>query len=427
MAAQENGKAQELDNGTVRHLPAPDKGNRIYWDSAVGGFGVRVTAAGARSFILDYRVRGSGRQRRYTIGRVGGDGGWTVGAARIEARRLRRLVDEGGDPMADIEAEREAPTVADLCDRFEAEHLPKKRPSTAADYKAILKNHVRPHFGLHTKVAEVRFEDIDALHRKVTKTGATYTANRTVAVLSKMFSLAIRWKMRGNDPVNPAKGIERNPEEKRKRYLRGDEKDNELTRLVQALASFSDQQTANIIRVLLLTGCRSGEALGMRWAEITLTEGIWMKPGSTTKQKTDHVVPLSAPVRQLLSEIQAEQLRTRRTLPEYVFPSSVSDAGHRAEIKNGWASICKTAKISGLRAHDLRHSFASQLASGGASLPLIGALLGHSNPTTTQRYAHLFQDPQRAAAEKVAAIITAAGQPDITVEPMPLRPRKRRR
>jgi integrase len=415
MTDQGNGDKQPLENGMVRALPVPDKGHRIHWDSEVGGFGVRVTAAGARSFILDYRVRGSGRQRRYTIGRVGGDSGWTVGAARKEASRLRRQVDEGGDPLGDLEAQREAPTMADLIERFRKEHLPRKRPSTAGDYENILRNHVEPHFGKHAMVAAIEYEDIDSLHRKITKSGAKYTANRAVAMLSKMFSLAMLWKMRD---TNPAKGIERNPESKRKRYLSGEE----LQRLLQALTAFSDQQTVNIIRVLLLTGCRRGEALSMRWADIDLQNGIWTKPGSETKQKTDHTVPLSAPVRQLLSEIQTAQLKTRPALPEYVFPSTATK--HRVELKNGWQVICKAANIQGLRVHDLRHSFASQLASGGASLPLIGALLGHSNPNTTARYAHLFQDPQRAAAEKVAAIITAAGQPDIeVVAPTPLKPR----
>jgi integrase len=110
---------------------------------------------------------------------------------------------------------------------------------------------------------------------------------------------------------------------------------------------------------------------------------------------------------------------------EYVFPSD-GKTGHVVEIKKGWASLCKAAGITGLRIHDLRHSFASQLASGGASLPLIGALLGHSNPATTARYAHLFSDPQRAAVEKVAAIIEAAsnGKPADTVKPFRKRSRR---
>ena len=164
----------------------------------------------------------------------------------------------------------------------------------------------------------------------------------------------------------------------RKRYL----KDDELLRLTRALAAHPNRQAANIIRVLLLSGCRSGEAMAMRWADVDLAAGLWSKPASSTKQKEDHVVPLSAPLRQLLSEIQSEQKAGKRALGEYVFPGKGA-SGHYCELKGVWRKLCREAGIAGLRVHDLRHSFASELASGGASLPLIGALLGHSNPTTT--------------------------------------------
>jgi Arm DNA-binding domain len=195
-------KRESLTEAFVRRLPKPGKGNKVYYDN-VPGFGIRITVAGTAAFIFNYRVRGTGRERRITIGRFPN---WTVGAARKEARRLQQMVDQGGDPLGDIEAERRAPTVGDLCDRFEQEHLPRKRAGTVQAYRLILAKHIRPHFGTHTKVADVTFEDIDALHRKISKSGAPYAANRTLAVLSKMFSLATRWNMRTD---NPAKGIGR--------------------------------------------------------------------------------------------------------------------------------------------------------------------------------------------------------------------------
>jgi integrase len=390
---------EPLSDAIVKKLPRPEKGNKVYWDSALGGFGIRITAAGSRSFVFDYRVRGTGRQRRYTIG---GFPNWTTGAARIKARDLRRRVDNEEDPLADIEEARTAPTVAELADRFVQEHLPRKRPSTRIAYEHTLDIHIRPHFGLHVKVADVDFASIDALHRKVTAAGGPYAANRTVAIVSKMFSLAVRWNMRSD---NPAKGIERNIEIKRKRYLNGDE----LARLVKALAAHSDTRSANIIRLLLLTGARKGEIFAMRHGDIDLKTGIWTKLGSTTKQKTDHVVPLSAPALQLLNDIRKQQTAKRQVLGEFVFESD-SETGHVVDIKQFWTKVCRDAGITNLRPHDLRHSFASTLASKGASLPLIGALLGHSDPATTARYAHLFQDPQRAAAEEVGAAIVAAGE-----------------
>jgi integrase len=272
-----------------------------------------------------------------------------------------------------------------------------------------LRVHIRPHFGQHSKVAEVTFSDIDRLHRKISQVGHSYRANRVIALCSVMFGLAVRWAMR---PDNPCKGIERNTEFRRKRYLKTDE----LARLTEALNTYADRQAVDVIRLLLLTGARRGEVLSARWADIDLGKRIWSKPASSTKQKEHHEVPLSAPACQLLAEIRERQSDKKRGLGEFVFPGN-GETKHVVAIKKSWRRICKTADIEGLRIHDLRHSFAAQLASGGASLPLIGALLGHSNPTTTHRYAHLFQDPQRAAVEKVAAIFTA--QP--AVEPVPLK------
>lgn len=411
---------QELTVSIVKALAPPEKGNRITYDAKVPGFGVRITASGNRAFILTYRTR-SGRERRYTIGAFAD---WTVADARKEAHRLRRLIDAGGDPLADLEAERAAPTVNELIDRFVAEHVkPRTRPATAQAYIRLLKKHVGPHFGNHTKVADVGFEDIDELHRKITAAGAPYVANRCVSVTAKMFALAVRWKMRDS---NPCKGVERNYESKRKRYLSGDE----LARLTAALAAYPDQQVANIIRLLLLTGARIGEVRAMRWADLAESDErggkrtIWTKLGSTIKQKADHVIPLSAPAQQLLIGIREQQTSKRKPLGTFVFPSTLNDSGHVVNIERSWQTIRKAAAIENLRPHDLRHSFASQLASGGASLPLIGALLGHSSPTTTARYAHLIDDPLRKAVDRVGAVIAATGKP--VPAPIALRPRGRR-
>jgi integrase len=406
---------QRLTDAMIKRLKPPATSNRITYDGDVSGFGVRVTAGDFRSFILNYRTR-AGRERRYTIGEFPN---WRTTAAREKARELKKLIDDGSDPLADIESERAAPAVADLINRFEAEWLPRKRPGTAADYKRMLDKYIRPHFGNHVKVVDVTLDQhIDPLHRKISKQGHLRRANTVVAVLSKMFSLAVRWGMRAD---NPCRGIEKHPEVKRKRYLNA----NELALLLEALRKH-EQHNANIFRMLLLTGARRGEVLAMRWADLDLTIGRWVKPGSTTKQRTEHEVPLSEPARQLLSEIREAQTRKSKVLGEYVFPGN-GDAKHIVSVKRSWSSICKAAGISNLRIHDLRHSFASQLASGGASLPLIGALLGHTQPSTTARYAHLFQDPQRAAVEKVAAIVVAASNGNGGTEPTPLPTRRRPR
>jgi integrase len=402
-------KRERLTDAIVKRLPLPETRSKVHYESdAVPGFGVCLTAAGSRSFILNYRTK-AGRERRITIGKYPS---WEVKAAREEAKRLRRLVDGGGDPLADNEAEREAPTMGDLIERFSAEHLPRLRPSSARMYERILKNHIGRHFGQHVKIADVTFTDCDRLHQKISRAGHVYAANRCKNVMTKMFKLAIRWGWRAD---NPASAVEMNTELARKRYMSGDE----LARLTAALPNYPNKKFVDIIRLLLLTGARRGEVRSMRWADIDFAAGTWTKPARTTKTKIDHTVPLSAPARQLLLSIHEAQ---RSAPSEWVFPSNRND-GHVSELKDDWAALCKATGITGLRVHDLRHSFASQLASSGASLPLIGALLGHAKPETTARYAHLYQDPQKAAVEKIGAIITGAP----AAEPVPLRPKRRRK
>src|SRR5215470_13179803 len=144
-----------LTDAIVRRLPLPKQGKTITVDSEVMGFGVRVTANGARSYVLRYTTR-AGRERTYTIGDATV---WRTTDARDKARELRREIENGGDPLGDIEDERAAPTMADLIERFRSEHLPKKRPRTALEYGYLLQLHIEPHFGQHAKVADVRFED----------------------------------------------------------------------------------------------------------------------------------------------------------------------------------------------------------------------------------------------------------------------------
>jgi integrase len=375
---------RKLTDKIVKSLPAPPKGNRVYYDSDVKGFGCRVTTAGVRSFVLNYRNR-SRRERRFTIGSFPD---WKTVSAREEAKELKKRIDRGEDPLAEVQAGRDAPTVADLCQRYAQEHLPKKRYSSQASDRSMINLYVLPALK-HLKVAEVTFSDIDGLHRKISNTGKLHAANRVVSLLAKMFALSIRWEWRTG---NPARGVERNPESGRNRFLSTDE----IEKLTKALAEYEDQQAANIIRLLLLTGARKGEVLSAKWEDFDLENGTWTKPGAATKQKTPHRIPLSAPARLLLSELVVEG--------EHVFPGR--NGGQSGKMQMHWDRIRKAADLHGVRMHDLRHSFASILVSGGHSLPVIGALLGHTQPSTTNRYAHLFDDPLRQATERAGAVIS---------------------
>jgi integrase len=226
-----------------------------------------------------------------------------------------------------------------------------------------------------------------------------------------MFSLAVRWEMRPDNPVN---GLERNHEDKRARYLSGDE----LRRLIQVLAVYKNRDAANVIRLLLLTGARRGEVLAATWDQFDLEAGVWTKPSSHTKQRREHRVPLSGPARRLLSEMKRAAERraaeANRQYSPFLFPAQrrrwrgerdTASADHMREVKGQWATICRLADLRGVRVHDLRHTYASVLASAGQSLPVIGALLGHTQPATTARYSHLFDDPLRAATEQMASAV----------------------
>jgi integrase len=391
-------ESMKLTDKIVKRLPAPAKGYKITYDSDVAGFGCRVTAAGARAFVLNYTTR-SGAERRYTLGRFPD---WQTTAARAEAARLKREIRANGlDPVGELQAERAAPTMADLCKKYLEEHATKKR--TGEDDERQFRTHVLPAMQ-HKKVSEVSFADIDSLHRKLSKTTPT-RANRVLALLSKAFSLAERWEWRASG-TNPAKHVLRNDENRRERYLTP----MELERLTAALAKHPDRDAADAIRLLLLTGARRGEVLGATWGQFDLANGTWTKPSSHTKQRKLHHIPLAPPALQLLAELR------ERSASEYLFPAR--NGKPRINLNNAWATVSKAARLDGVRLHDLRHSFASILVASGASLPMIGRLLGHTQTSTTARYAHLAVDPLRELVNRVGAVVEGVGKDGAEVIPM---------
>jgi integrase len=379
----------KLTEKTIKNPALPAKGYRIIWDEDLKGFGARITANGSIAFVFNYRTS-AGRQRRITIPYPT----YSVEAARKKAKRYDREVSEGRDPLYTRQSERDAPTVADLCQLYLDTHVQSKRPVPAKTDRYTIEREILPAMK-HLKVTEVKYSHVAKLHRQITER-APYRANRVLALLSTMFNLAIQEGMRADSPT---KGVKRNVETPRERFLSGDE----LVRLLDALAAHPDQSEANAVRLLMLTGARRGEVLSMMWDQIDFEKATWTKPSSHTKTKKTHHVPLSAPALQLLAQMRDGPSSA------YVFPGRGGN-GYRADLKKPWEAIHKAAGITGLRLHDLRHSFASVAAAGGASLPIIGKLLGHTQTATTARYAHLDVDPLREVAERVGAIIEGAGK-----------------
>ncbi|SDG17385.1 tyrosine-type recombinase/integrase [Thalassobaculum litoreum] len=380
---------KRLTDQIVRRASAGNRPQVFFWDDQVKGFALRVTTRGAKAFVLDYRV--NGRQRRITIGSYPD---WSVAAAREKAKAMKREVDLGADPMGERHDERTAPTVKDLWSRYSSEHLALKSPRSQADETAMWRDLILPQLSKE-HVRDISTDHVERLHRRISvERGTPVRANRVIEVFRKALNLAIRWQWRSD---NPATGIRKNPEHKRERYLSLDE----IARLNKALADHPEQTSTDAIRLLMLTGARRGEVLNATWDMFDLDAGVWTMPSAHTKQRRLHRVPLADAAVELLRRIK------RSNESVYVFPGKSSD-NPLTDIKRTWQSVCNKAGIQNARIHDLRHSFASILVSHGASLPLIGAMLGHTQVQTTQRYAHLYDEPLKGAAELVSQAINGA-------------------
>jgi integrase len=382
------------------------------WDGAVPGFGARRQAGTAVSYVLMYRTR-EGRQRRFTIGRHGAP--WTPDTAREEARRLLGDIVRGTDPAADKRESREAMTIAELCDAYladaEAGRLltrrgqPKKASTLAID-RGRIERHFKPLLGRHTVAAATRADIERFMHavaegksaaRVKTKRrglarvrGGRGTATRAVGLLGAIFSYAVRRGLRADNPVH---GVIRFADGRRARRL----SDAEYAALGAALRT---AEAASIwptaiaaARFLVLTGWRSGEALGLRWSEVDLAR----RTATLADSKTGHSV-------RPLSHAACDLLRRMRDFGagDLAFPATRGD-GRMTGFPKLWARIAKLGELpSDVTPHVLRHSFASLAADLGYSEPTIASLVGHKGHSITSRYVHSADAVLLAAADAVA-------------------------
>jgi integrase len=256
-----------------------------------------------------------------------------------------------------------------------------------------MKNVILPAVGTK-KVASIDRREVESMHLRLND--RPYQANRVLALISKMLNLAVEWGWRRD---NPARGIQRYREERRDRWLT----DEELSRLVRVLEDHPNARAANAVRLQLLTGARMGEVLKAERKDFDLDRGVWTKPSHHTKQKRREHVPLSPAAQALVLSIFAQSAQDE----PHLFPGRVPGKPLR-DIKRFWASAMHEAGIENYRRHDNRHTYASHLVSSGLSLETVGRLLGHTNPNTTQRYAHLADDPLRMAttqfSDKIARV-----------------------
>lgn len=426
--------SQKLTERVIKALPAADPDTEYFaWDSVIRGLGVRVRPSGGKVYTFKYRPRGSRGTKRVTLGAVGV---LTVDSARREARKLAGSVAGGGDPAKERRARREVDTVKSAGVKWFA-HLAqrvktgKMSADTVYEYERQWKVNILPHIGTR-KVTDITFSDVERLHAKLfdgkDESTRPIEANKTITRLHTFFEWCAKRGMRARGD-NPARGIERNPEEKRERFL----SPAEFAKLGTALAKAeregiapaprlkkkpkdpnnpkvkhrapstwgkvfpADPFAVAAIRLLMLTGMRRGEVLSLRWDAVDWERGhIRLATSKTGKS----VRPLGAAARELLSSLP------RIEGNPHVFPGA-KPGSHLATVGRLWESVKTSAGLDDVRLHDLRHSVASALAIGGGSLLVIGAVLGHKDTRSTSRYAHLSDNPVKDAADRVSGEIAA--------------------
>jgi integrase len=339
-------------------------------------------------------MRVGGRQRWLTIGRHGSP--WTPETARAEAIRLLGIRVAGLDPAIERDRHKGALTIADLGARFLSEHVTQHcKPRTAKEYQRAVDQNINPLLG-RQRIADLTRADVQRLHHNFHDRPCQ--ANRALAVLSKMMNLAEQWGLRP-DGSSPTRHVRKYRETKRERYLSMEE----LQRLGRALAESQTTGTESpfalaAIGLLALTGARLTEILTLRWAEVDLERQVLRLPDSKTGAKTIY-----------LNDAAMDLLRTMPRLAGNPYVVAGAKKGARlVNLQKPWRRIRARAGLEDVRIHDLRHSFASIAAGAGLSLPVIGKLLGHTQPVTTARYAHLAADPLHTASNLVGAQIFAA-------------------
>lgn len=380
------------------------------YDEDLKGFGVRLTAHGKVSWFIEYRAGAGGRRvpkKRMVIG--GSE--LTPEQARQAAKEKLAEVALGGDPMADRQRERRAFTFSEFAEQYLAEEAERKlKPGTVRNYKICIRKHAGPDIG-RIKLEQVTTADLSRLHNKIGEV-RPMTANRVMECISSVFRYAATCNVVPTGH-NPTAGIKAYRETRRERFLKSDE----LARLGEAIREAEtvgipyeidetnpnakhapkpenrrikfDAYTAAAFRLLIFTGARLREILHLEWEFVDLERGLLLLPDSKTGRKTI-----------VLNDASLAILSSLPRKGRFVIHTDDPDRP-RADLNKPWRTLSTRADLVGVRIHDLRHTHASVGAASGMGLPIIGKLLGHTQASTTMRYAHLDANPLRAASDKI--------------------------
>ena len=374
-----------ISKRTVDSLSVEDK-DVVFWDRDLPGFGIRVYRSGSKVYVVQTRTKG--RSKRLTLGR---HGVISADQARRKAAETIARIKSGEDPEGKSS---KTVTVAELAARYLEEHVEVHcKASTRKMYRSVVERFILPAYG-HFAMDEVERQHIADLHLELRD--IPYQANRALEIAGKLFNLAEEWKLRTG--ANPCKFVRKYREKKRERFLT----DEEFRRLGDVLNEMEAKgrlpvYPAAAIRLLMLTGCRRNEIVELEWKNVDLAAGELCLPDSKTGAR---LVPLSPPAARVLSELP------RIKGNPWVIPGFKPNR-HLADLNHYWDRVRERAKLTDVRIHDIRHSFASRALALGESLSMIGKLLGHNKIDTTARYAHLARDSIKASSARVADSIGA--------------------
>lgn len=370
----------KLTKKLIDSATAPSgKGWRFLPDDKVLGFGVRIYASGHKSFVIRYR-NADGRQRFYTLGNYGV---LTLQQARERARKKLVEVSEGEDPQAAKKSGLAAPTFGELCGEFMERHS-KKRKKSWRDDQSRIDNYLVPSLGTR-KAAGIKRSDVAALHEKIGERHAVL-ANRILELTRRIFVLAETWGLVPEDHPNPAVKIPKFPEVTRDRWVT----EEEMPALAKSIDEEADIYVRAVLWMYLFTGGRKRELLNARWSNVDFDRSEIKF--QHTKNRKDHVLPLSAPAIAILQDLP------RAKGNPYVFPGR-NEGRPIVNIDKAWRRVRKRAGVEDVRLHDLRRTVGSWLAQGGNSLLTIQKTLNHKSHAATLVYARMGEDPVRTALD----------------------------
>ena len=358
---------------------------QILWDTGtkgVKGLGLRITKKGVKAFILSYRV--NGKERRITLGR---ESNTSLEKMRDKAGEMLMAIRAGHDPLEEKRATKEAPTVKDGLDRFFGEFAPQKmkdgeyQPKTINEYRKQSKRYIEPYLG-KLRIADVKRGDVEKMTDSIK---APVQRNRVLSLASKLFNCFERWDWR-QQRTNPCFGIDRVREEARDRVL----SESELAELSKILKKFKRKNSVAVIRILMLTGLRVSEVLGMKWEHVNFETGRLLLPKTKTgRRQTD------------LPEAALTILNEVPRVSDYCFSTRQGKPTSYKSIYRHFNEVTDEAGIKGVTPHDLRRSFMTHAAKSGVDVLILRDLLGHRSSRVAERYVRGLGEPVREARQKM--------------------------